>query len=37
MAEKRQIPFGPADIIIGEGDDAIRFDGKSGEKSFLQA
>jgi len=37
MAEKRQIPFGPADIIIGDGGDAIRFDGKSGENSFLQA
>lgn len=25
----KQIPFGPADIIIGTGEDAIRFDGKN--------
>lgn len=33
----KQIPFGPADIIIGEGPDAIRFDGKNVGGSQLQA
>src|SRR5690625_4224425 len=37
MAEAKQIPFGPADIIIGEGEDAIRFDGKNTSGSELQA
>lgn len=32
-----EIMFGLADIIIGEGDDIIRFDGKNGdERSYLQ-
>lgn len=35
MAE--QIPFGPADIIIGTGENAIKFDGKNGTGSQLQA
>lgn len=35
MAE--QIPFGPADIIIGTGEDAIKFDGKNVTGSQLQA
>lgn len=39
MAEVKQIPFGPATIIINEGkEDEIRFDGKIGEEgSELQA
>lgn len=39
MAEQaRKIPFGPADITIGDGPDAITFDGKIGkELSELQA
>jgi len=30
MAETQRIPFGPADIIVGTGNDAVRFDGKIG-------
>lgn len=35
--DKKQIPFGPADIFIGEDDNEIRFDGKNVDGSQLQA
>lgn len=35
--DKKQIPFGPADIFIGEEGNEIRFDGKNVAGSQLQA